>query len=105
MNEEVTQFLEKAKHAHQVAQEFFDKGYYSDSASKSYYGIFYAAKALLVCHKIITSKHSAVESAFGLHFIKNGKLDQKYHRIIIDARKIRELADYAIDEEVIESVA
>lgn len=50
-------------------------------------------------------KHSAVESAFGYYFAKPGRIDPKYHRMLIGARKIREIADYDIHEEIVEPVA
>jgi uncharacterized protein (UPF0332 family) len=67
--------------------------------------MFYAAQALLKSEGIDVTKHSAVESAVGYYFVKTGKIDQKYHRMLINARKIREIADYDIDEEVVEPVA
>ena len=50
-------------------------------------------------------KHSAVESALGYHFAKTGRIDPKYHRLLINARKIREVVDYDIQEEVIDQTA
>lgn len=49
-------------------------------------------------------KHSAVESAFGYHFAKSGRIDATYHKMFIGAHKIREIADYDIDEEIVESM-
>jgi len=46
-----------------------------------------------------------VESAIGYYFAKPGRLDPKYHRMFIDARKIRETADYDIQEEIVEPMA
>ena len=62
------------------------------------------AKAMM-SEGIDVVKHSAVESAVGYHFAKAGKIDPKYHRMLIDARKIREIADYDIQEEIVEPVA
>lgn len=47
-------------------------------------------------------KHSAVESALGYHFAKTGRIDPKYHRMLINARKIREIVDYDIQEEMVD---
>jgi len=105
MTEEIKKFIEKAEHALEVAEELMKSGYPSDAASKSYYSMFYAAQALLKSEGIDVIKHSAVESAFGYHFVKTGKIDSKYHRMLIDARKIREIADYDIQEEIVEPVA
>ena len=101
MTREVRGLVNKSKHAIKVAKDLLAQGYPSDSASKSYYAIFYAAQAMLKSAGIDVVKHSAVESAIGFHFVKTGKIDQKYHRILLDARKLREIADYAIQEEVV----
>ena len=105
MTEEVKKLLEKAEHALEVAEELLKSGYPSDSASKIYYSMFYAAQALLKSEGIDVTKHSAVESSFGYYFAKPGRIDPKYHRMLIDARKIREMADYDIQEEIVEPVA
>jgi uncharacterized protein (UPF0332 family) len=105
MTEEVKKLFEKAEHALEVAEELLKSGYPSDSASKIYYSMFYAAQALLKSEGIDVTKHSAVESAFGYYFAKPGRIDPKYHRMLIDARKVREMADYDIQEEIVEPVA
>ena len=101
MSKEVQGLITKSKHAIKVAEDLLAQGYPSDSASKSYYAIFYVAQALLKSSKIDVIKHSAVEAAIGFHFVRTGKIEQKYHRILLDARKLREIADYDIQEEVV----
>jgi uncharacterized protein (UPF0332 family) len=66
---------------------------------------YYAAQALLNAEGIDVIKHSAVESASGYHFAKTGKIDPKFHRMLMNARKVRKIADYDIDEEIVEPVA
>jgi uncharacterized protein (UPF0332 family) len=105
MNEEIRKLIVKAEHALIVAKELMQHGHAPDAASKIYYAMFYAAQALLKSEGIDVSKHSAVESAVGYYFVKTGRIDQKYHRMLINARKIREIADYDIDEEIVEPVA
>jgi uncharacterized protein (UPF0332 family) len=67
--------------------------------------MFYAAQALLKSEGIDVVKHSAVESAFGYHFAKSGRLEPRYHKMLINARRVREIADYDIDEEIVEPEA
>lgn len=38
----------------------------------------------------------------GYHFAKTGRIDPKYHRMLINARKIREIVDYDIQEEMVD---
>ncbi|MFZ5997245.1 MAG: HEPN domain-containing protein [Nitrospirota bacterium] len=105
MTEEIKKLIEKSEHALEVAEELMGNGYPSDAASKLYYSMFYAAQALLKSEDVNVIKHSAVEAAFGYYFVKPGRIDPKYHRMLIDARKIREIADYDIEEEIIEPTA
>lgn len=105
MKQEVAKLMEKAEHALEVAQKLLTDGYPADAASKIYYAMFYAAQALLRAEDIDVVKHSAVEAAIGYYFAKPGRIDAKYHRMLLDARKIREIADYDIQEEIVEPVA
>jgi len=105
MTEEVKKLIEKAEHALEVAENLMKSGYPADAASKIYYSMYYAAQALLKSEGIDVIKHSAVESAFGYYFAKPGRIDPRYHRMLIDARKVREIADYDIQEEIVKPVA
>ncbi len=105
MTEEVRKYLERAEHALLVAEELMAGGHAPDAASKIYYAMFYAAQALLKAEGIDVIKHSAVESAIGYYFAKTGRLNPKFHKMLMSARKIREIADYDIDEEIVEPVA
>jgi uncharacterized protein (UPF0332 family) len=102
VKKEVQGLLEKADHALEVAEALEQQGFTQDASSKIYYAMFYATQALLKAENIEVVKHSAVESAFGYHFAKTGRIDPKYHRLLINARQIREVVDYDIQEEVIE---
>lgn len=104
MTEEIRKYLDKSEHSLQVAEDLLRGGHVPDAASKIYYAMFYAAQALLKAEGIEVIKHSAVESAFGYYFAKSGRIDQKFHKMLMGARKIREIADYDIDEEIVEPV-
>jgi uncharacterized protein (UPF0332 family) len=105
LTEEATKLIKKSEHALEVAEQLIKNKYPSDAASKIYYSMFYAAQALLKSEGIDVVKHSAVESAFGYYFVKTGRVEQKYHRMLLEARRIREISDYDIDEEIVEPVA
>jgi uncharacterized protein (UPF0332 family) len=102
LKKEVQRLLEKADHALEVAESLLKQGFPQDASSKIYYAMFYAAQALLRSQNIDVLKHSAVESALGYHFAKAGKIEPKYHRMLINARKVREIVDYDIEEETVE---
>lgn len=105
MKKEVQRLLEKADHALKVAESLYRQGFSQDAASKIYYAMFYAAQALLKTEDIEVVKHSAVESTLGYYFAKTGRIDPKYHRMLINARKVREIVDYDILEEIVEPAA
>ena len=105
MKKEVQKLLEKADHAIEVAGSLYGQGFVQDAASKLYYAMFYATQALLKSEGIKVVKHSAVESALGYYFAKPGRIDPKYHRMLINARKVREIIDYDIQEETVEPAA
>jgi uncharacterized protein (UPF0332 family) len=105
LSPEVEAYLGKAHHALEVARKLQAGGELADAAGKAYYAMFYAAQALLRAHGIEVVKHSAVASMLGLHFAKTGRLDPKFHRMFLNARRVREVADYSLFEEVIESTA
>ena len=105
MKKEVQRLLEKADHALEVAAALNRQGFVEDAASRIYYAMFYATQALLKSEDIDVRKHSAVESSLGYHFAKTGRIDPKYHRMLINARKLREIVDYDIQEEVVAQTA
>jgi uncharacterized protein (UPF0332 family) len=105
VKKEVQKLLEKADHAIEVAGSLYGQGFVQDAASKLYYAMFYATQALLKSEGIEVVKHSAVESALGYYFAKPGRIDPKYHRMLINARKVREIIDYDIQEETVAPAA
>jgi uncharacterized protein (UPF0332 family) len=102
VNEEVARYLSRADRALDAAETLARAGFLPDAASRTYYAMFYAAQALLKSEGIDVTKHSAVESELGYRFAKTGRIDPKYHKMLINARKIREMADYDIYEEIVE---
>jgi uncharacterized protein (UPF0332 family) len=97
---EVGEYIKKAERALKVAETLLTMGFEAEAAVGAYYAMFYAAQALLKTHGIHRVKHSAVQSAFGQHIVKTGKIDAKFHRMLINARETREIADYTLGEEV-----
>ena len=105
LSPEVEAYLAKAHHALEVAEKLQSGKDFSDAAGKAYYAMFYAAQALLKAHGIEVVKHSAVASMLGHHFAKTGRLDPKFHRMFLNARRVREVADYGLFEETSEDIA
>lgn len=69
-----------------------------DSAvSRVYYAAFYVAQALLDALGISSSSHRGVISAFGKEFAQKGRLDPRFHRLLITAFEKRQQADYWVE--------
>ncbi len=100
MNTEVEKLLDKAGHAIHATEILLRDGEEEFAAGRSYYAMFYVAKALL-CEKGLRSytKHTAIHRAYGERFAKTGDLDKKFHRWLIDAFNRRLLGDYDVDSD------
>ena len=77
-----------------AARLLLQHNYPGFAASRAYYAMFAAAEAALLSKQLSFSKHSAVISAFGQHFVKSGMLPTELHRYLLDAQKHRQSGDY-----------
>jgi uncharacterized protein (UPF0332 family) len=72
-------------------------GLYDDAVSRAYYAMFYAVNALLIRDGLnIGGKHSAVVAAFGREYARTGKVDPRYHQMLIQDFEWRQKADYDV---------
>ncbi len=62
--------------------------------SRSYYAMFYAARAATLSEGIQASKHSTVVSSFGHLFARTGRVPQRLHKALTRAFADRQSADY-----------
>jgi uncharacterized protein (UPF0332 family) len=98
LRKEIDSLLDKAARSQEAAKKLFDLGYPSFAVSRSYYAMLYAAEALLLSKELAFSKHSAVISAFGQHFVKTGLLPAELHATFREAFDKRTKGDYALEE-------
>lgn len=93
-------YMGNAQEMLEVAQENLNNGHTNSACNRAYYGIFYAASALLYSKGKTYGKHSAVLAAFRQYFIKTGEFDKKYsddYEFIMDSRHT---ADYDLFDTV-----
>lgn len=64
--------------------------------SRCYYAGFYSMKALLEKLGVKTSSHKETQVQFRKHFVKSGKIDKKYSKILTELFETRSKADYDI---------
>ena len=94
--EESQRWMAKARSSLTAARKLLEELLFAESISRSYYAMFYAAKALLLLDGIEVSKHSAVIAAFGREYAKTGKIDPRYHRMLLDGFEWRQKSDYDV---------
>jgi uncharacterized protein (UPF0332 family) len=87
--------LRRAKDHLKSARDLLAADDFADSVSRSYYGIFQAARALLAVEGLESRKHSGVVSLFNRHFVKAGRVEKQIGAILKDAWRQREIADYS----------
>ena len=101
MNEVSVKFLEKAERSQKASTMTLTYHDVENATSIAQYGLFYTAQALLQDRQVeYRHSHSAVIKMYGIEFAKSGKLDAKFHRYLIEARKREMIADYRLNKKV-----
>ena len=72
MHDEVEEQLSLAEECLKEAKLLLTNGFYRGAASRAYYSMFHAAKALLALKNIAPKKHSGVLRMLGLEFVNKG---------------------------------
>ncbi|MBI4366004.1 MAG: HEPN domain-containing protein [Deltaproteobacteria bacterium] len=93
----VTIEWEKAQEAMREAEVLFAQHLPAGSISRAYYGAFHAGKALLLTEGIEIRSHQALGRLLSLHFVKTGRFDTRFARIVSKTQKFREEADYTAE--------
>ena len=94
--EESQRWMAKARSSLTAAEKLREESLFAESISRSYYAMFYAAKALLLMDGIDVSKHSAVAAAFGREYVKTGRIGPRFHRMLLDGFEWRQKSDYDV---------
>lgn len=93
-------YMDNAREMLDTADENFNSQRYRSACNRAYYGMFYAASALLFSNGKSYGKHSAVLAAFRQDFVKTGEFDKKWsddYRLVMESRHT---ADYVLDNDV-----
>jgi len=62
--------------------------------NRLYYAAYYVVNSLLMAHGIVTKTHSGTKSSFSQHFVKTGKFDKTYGRLLSGLFDSRQKGDY-----------
>ena len=86
--------LSKAKDDLSSAELLFINNHFAQSLNRSYYTIFHSVRALLVYDEFDSKKHSGIISYFIKNYVKDGRIDKKYSKLLVDAKEVRLESDY-----------
>jgi len=100
LKETTAKLLEKASRSLQAAERLTRTGDSEFAVGRAYYGMFYAAQALLNEKELRFRKHAGVHSAFAEQFVKTELVDKKYHRWLLESFSKRITGDYGIEAEL-----
>ena len=86
--------FERAEETLNAAINNLDNGFNNESATRSYYAIFYGMVAVTLLNGFNASKHSSIISYFRKNYIKTKIFDDTLSDIICTAFEVRTEADY-----------
>ena len=99
MNEDVRQDIVmyrmgKARQLFHDVDVLIENELWNSTINRMYYACFHAVSALLIKNGIEVKSHMGVRQAFGLHFVKAGKVSLEYGRIFSRIYDKRQSSDY-----------
>jgi uncharacterized protein (UPF0332 family) len=87
--------LARARQLLAAASHLYRGQFFEDAVSRAYYAVFHAACALLASIGRTVRTHDGLRAAIAQHFVKPGRLDAKYSRLLTRTAADRNDADYA----------
>lgn len=92
---ETQALLDKAARSFAASERLLAVGDLDFAASRTYYGYFYVAEALLLHEGHTFSRHGQVIAQYGRIFAKTGRIDPRFHRAFSQSFSTRTAADYS----------
>ena len=92
--------LERAEKALKSAKLLQENGELEDAASRAYYAMFHAARAILFNKGISAKTHRGTISIFGEKIVKQGILSEEYADMLRKAFDLRQKSDYELYTEL-----
>ena len=88
--------LERAEKALKSAKLLQENRELEDAASRAYYAMFHAARAILFSKGISAKTHRGTISLFGEKIVKQGILTEEYADMLRKAFDLRQKSDYEL---------
>jgi uncharacterized protein (UPF0332 family) len=86
--------IESALNTFEAAKVLAQNGFWNSAVNRLYYSIFYTVNALLVRNEVYVQTHAGMRNQFSKLFIKTGKLDKKYGKLLVQLYDWRQKGDY-----------
>ncbi len=86
--------MEKAYTFLAQADEMYRQKYWDIASNRYYYACFHAVQALLIHNGLSIRTHDGLITAFGLHFVKTGKVESRLGAFLSRMEQLREKGDY-----------
>ena len=86
--------IESAFNTYKAAKVLAENGFWNSAINRLYYLVFYAVNALLVRNEVFVQTHSGMRNQFSKLFIKTGKFDKKYGKLLVQLYDWRQKGDY-----------
>ena len=86
--------FEKAQITLREAEVLADSGFYNAAVNRLYYGVYYAASALMLSSSIESATHNGIKTMLGLKFVYPGLLEREYGQIYQRLFNSRQAGDY-----------
>ena len=85
--------IDSAFNTYNAAKILAENGFWNSAVNRLYYAVFYAVNALLVQNEIHAGSHAGTRSQFSLHYIKTGKFDKKFGKLLTELYDWRQKGD------------
>jgi uncharacterized protein (UPF0332 family) len=97
MSTDAYELLEIAGETLEDARALFEKGRYPGTVERTYFAILHAASAMLLHAGVAAGTHYGVKIKFAEVFVKSGKVEKRYGRMLSDAYDLRLDAEYTAE--------
>lgn len=92
--DEVKLHLGRARKSLKASKILANDELFEDAASRAYYAMFHAAKALLISRDVVPKTHKGLISKFGEEFVKTHEIDKEKLRELSHGFRMRMKSDY-----------
>lgn len=88
--------IQQARQTSKEVKTLIDKGFFTLAINRIYFVMFYALQALALKHDFNTLKYTELREWFNNNFVRPGKVDRFYGKILHNAYEDKTEGDYGL---------